>query len=135
MHPSRRIKTAAALWEKWCEFKEYCDNQDVLTHEFSNKHGEFVSATLSRSRSYTIEGFCSFLKMARSAFYANYANNDKFKDIVTLMREECENDVRGKFELGQIPPQLAHLWMSKFGYSTKTENDISVEAVNIIDDI
>ena len=41
------------------------------------------------------------------------------------MREECEVDARMKFELGVIPPQLAPLWMSKHGYSIKTDNNVN----------
>ena len=34
---------------------------------------------------------------------------------------ESEVDARHKFELGVIAPKLAPLWMSRHGYSTKTE--------------
>jgi hypothetical protein len=37
------------------------------------------------------------------------------------MREECEVDIRMKFELGIIDSRLAPLWMSRYGYSAKTE--------------
>ena len=40
------------------------------------------------------------------------------------MREECEIDARRKFETGMIPSQLAGLWMSNYGYSTKTNAEI-----------
>ena len=45
--------------------------------------------------------------------------------IVTRMKEECEVDAREKFELQVIPSQLAGLWMSKYGYTTKTDANIS----------
>ena len=41
-----------------------------------------------------------------------------------------------KFELGDIDPRLAALWMSKYGYSAKNETSVSGAApVQIIDDI
>lgn len=62
-----------------------------------------------------------FAGITRSSFYRNYAEVEEFKDTVTRMREECEVDTRSKFELGMIPTQLAGLWMSNYGYTTKTD--------------
>ena len=121
----RKFKTAANLEAKWAEYKEYCNNRMVLTHDFSSKNSEFVSAELKRSVTYTIEGFCVYAEISRSTFYEMYAENKRFSDIVTRMREECETDAREKFELGVIPTQLAGLWMSKYGYSTK--QDVNAE--------
>lgn len=121
----RRFKSVKALEEAWEAYKADCDNQEVLTHDFSSKNSEFVSEKLKRSVTYTIEGFCVFAKVGRSNFYADYADDDKYRDTVTRMREECEVDARKKFELGVIPTQLAGLWMSNFGYSTKTDTNIS----------
>ncbi|MCI8420263.1 MAG: hypothetical protein HFF79_07150 [Oscillospiraceae bacterium] len=117
----RRFKTAKALASAWEEYKAWCNDQRVLTHDFSSKNSEFVSARLKRSVTCTIEGFCVWVGMARSIFYETYAGDPKFSDIVTRMREECEVDARMKFELGVIDPKLAPLWMSRHGYSTKTE--------------
>lgn len=97
----------------------------VLVHDFSSKNSEFVSAELRKSITYTIEGFCVYTKLARSAFYDTYANDKRYSDIVTRMKEECEMDARRKFELQMIPSQLAGLWMSKYGYTTKQDNNVS----------
>ena len=99
----RKIKSVKALEEAWEEYKEDCNNRSVLTHDFSSKNSEFVSAKLKRSVTYTIEGFCVFIGLARSTFYQNYGEDEKFSDTVTRMREECEIDAREKFELGVIP--------------------------------
>lgn len=123
----RKIKTVAEMERLWDEYKAYCDNQSVLTHEFSQKHGDFVSKELKKKISYTIEGFCVFLKLPRSSFYATYAESEMFRDVVARMREECEVDVRGKFETGQIPPQLSALWMSKFGYGANVNAKVDAE--------
>lgn len=122
----RKIKSVKAMEEAWAEFKDWCDHQTVLVHDFSAKNSEFVSAELTKKISYTIEGFCLFLGMTRQAFYDTYADDERFLDIVTRIREECELDVRRKFELGVLPSKLAGLWMSKYGYSTKTEQRIAV---------
>lgn len=120
-----RFKSPEELLETWEMYKEDCDSQMVLTHDFSSKNSEFVSKELKRSITYTIEGFCVFAGISRSAFYDTYMNKKRYSDIVTRMKEECEVDARKKFELQMIPPQLAGLWMSKYGYTTKTDANIS----------
>lgn len=121
----RKFKTVKALEEAWEEYKAWCNNQTVLTHEFSSKNSEFVSKELKRSITYTIEGFCVYVGLARSTFYQIYGEDERFSDIVTRMKEECEIDARMKFELGVIDPKLAGLWMSKHGYTTKTDTNVS----------
>lgn len=120
-----KISSKKRMEELWEEYKNECNNQMVLTHDFSSKNSEFVSKELRRSVTYTIEGFCVFVGISRQAFYDTYAKNEKYVDIVTRMREECEIDARKKFELQVIPSQLAGLWMSKYGYSTKQDTNVS----------
>lgn len=120
-----KIKSPEEMERLWEEYKQVCDDQEVLTHEFSSKNSEFVSAKLKRSITYTIEGFCVYMKISRQAFYEYYVSKKRYVDIVTRIREECEADARKKFELQVIPSQLAGLWMSKYGYTTKVENNLS----------
>lgn len=122
----RRFKNPKQLEQAWEDYKTICDTQTVTTHGFSTKNSEFVSAELLHPITYTIEGFCAHYKIARAAFYQNYANDDKFADTVTHMREDCEVDARKKFELQILPSQLAGLWMSKYGYTTKIEQKADV---------
>lgn len=132
----RKFKTVKALAEAWEQYKAWCNDQRVLTHDFSAKNSEFVSKELKRSVTYTIEGFCVWAEISRAAFYERYAGDERFADIVTRMREECEVDARIKFELGVIDTKLAPLWMSKHGYSTKVEPaQMDGGGVQIIDDL
>lgn len=132
----RKFKTAKAMEAAWDEYKDRCNNQKVLTHDFSSKNSEFVSAELKRSVTYTIEGFCVWAGVARSKFYETYTEDERFRDIVTRMHEECEVDARMKFELGVIDTKLAPLWMSRHGYSTKQETAGTADGeVQIIDDL
>lgn len=118
----RKFKTAKALSEAWEQYKAWCGNQEVLTHAFSAKSSEFVSKRLRRSVTCTIEGFCVWAGLARSNFYETYAADERFRDIVTRIKEECEVDARMKFELGVIDAKLAPLWMGRHGYSAKQED-------------
>lgn len=131
----RKFDSVEKLEKEWEEYKKHCNNRKVLTHDFSSKNSKFVSKELQRSVTYTIEGFCVFAKIPRQDFYQTYAEDDEFSDIVTRIREECEVDAREKFELGIIPTQLAGLWMSKHGYSTKIDSDVNVAASEKLSDI
>lgn len=121
----RKFKTEKAMSAAWEDYKAWCNDQQVLTHEFSSKNSEFVSKELKRKVTYTIEGFCVWVGIARQNFYDTYAEDNRFHDIVTRMREECEVDARMKFELGVIDTKLAPLWMSRHGYTTKTEASVN----------
>lgn len=125
MGRSLKIKSSEDMEHMWGTYKQDCDNQLVLSHDFSSKNSEFVSAELKRSITYTVEGFCIFVGISRQQFYSNYAEKKRYADIVTRIKEECEVDARKKFELQMIPSQLAGLWMSKYGYTTKVENNLS----------
>jgi len=134
----RKFKSVKQMEEAWEAYKADCDNQLVLTHDFSSRNSEFVSEKLPKRVTYTVEGFCVFVGIARSSFYQIYGEDKRFSDIVTRMKEECEIDARRKFETGEIPPQLAALWMSKHGYSTKTDatNEVTLnEAKKILDGV
>lgn len=139
MGRTRKFKTVKQLSEAWENYKADCDNQMVLTHDFSSKNSEFVSKELKRSITYTIEGFCVFAGISRQAFYEYYSQDEKYVDMVTRMQEECEIDARKKFELGIIPSRLAGLWMSKHGYTTKTDasvnNTVEKEKAEKLDNI
>ena len=128
-----RRMTPEELADQWGAFKKKCDSKFVTTHEFSNKKGEFVSAELRRSVSYTVLGFCVFLGIGRTEYYDKYYKNRTYSDIVTRIDNECEIDVREKFELGVIPPQLSALWMSKFDYRANrpTEADMREQEARI----
>ena len=64
----RKFKSVKALEDAWEQYKEWCNNQKVLTHDFSSKNSEFVSAELKRFVTCTIEGFCVWVGIARTNF-------------------------------------------------------------------
>ena len=90
----RMFKTPEELAAMWEWYKADCDNQMVLTHDFSAKNSEFVSKELKRAITYTIEGFCVYIGISRQSFYDTYADDPEFADIVTRIREACEVDAR-----------------------------------------
>ncbi|MDR1329830.1 MAG: DNA-packaging protein [Oscillospiraceae bacterium] len=128
----RRFETPEELSEAWEAYKRKCDNQKVLTHHFVAKNSDYLSKKLRQAITYTIEGFCVDCHLPRQDFYQTYAVKEGFSDIAALMREECEVDARSKFELGITPPSLAPLWMSKYGYATKSDNNIVGGGVPVV---
>lgn len=121
----RKIESPEQMEQLWEKYKDYCDNYQVTQTEFSGKESRFVEGTVKKPITYTIEGFCVYIGLARSKFYETYADSEEYRDIVTRMRDESEADVRKKFETGTIPTQLSALWMSKFGYATKQQTDVN----------
>lgn len=121
----RKIESPEQMEQLWEKYKDYCDNYQVTQTEFSGKESRFVEGTVKKPITYTIEGFCVYIGLARSKFYETYADSEEYRDIVTRMRGESEADVRQKFETGTIPTQLSALWMSKFGYATKQQTDVN----------
>ena len=116
------------MWQKWEEFKEYCDHEMVIRTEFSQKASEFVTASIPAPITYTIKGFCKFIGMTEQNFFATYNKNKKFELVISRMKEECEIDARKKFENGTINSRLAGLWMSHYGYTTNNNVNAEVEA-------
>lgn len=135
MARKRKFGSAAALEKAWIEYKEYCDNKTVVTTSFSQKTGSFVTATIPHPITYTIKGFCAFVGMTESAFYDLYDKEEKLVLVIARMKQDCEIDAREKFENGTIDSRLAGLWMSHYGYATKTDTKLDANAgVTIIDD-
>lgn len=120
----RKIGSPEEMEQLWEEFKADCDNKTVVRTEFSQKLGEFVTSTIPAPITYTVLGFCCFVDLDRTAFYDTYKEDPAFSHIVKRMERECEQDVRSKFENKTIPSQLSALWMSKYGYSVKNEQEI-----------
>jgi hypothetical protein len=133
----RVIKSPRAMLAAWDEYKGLCDG-NTTTYlkdvEFS-KAGEDTVVTHSETTAsapvtYTIVGFCAFLGISRAAWYQTYEPDARFADAIALIRTECEDDVRRKFETGAINSRLAPLWMSKYGYGAKVETSNEHHADN-----
>ena len=129
----RKIKSPEEMEQLWEEYKAYCDSYTTTKTEFSAKEGRFIEGTVKTPITATIEGFCVYIKLARSKFYENYADNEQYRDIVTHMKFESEQDVRSKFETETIPSKLAGMWMARYeGYNQK--QDINVNGSMSVED-
>lgn len=136
MARARKFGSAAALEKAWAEYKEYCDNKKVITTAFSPKSGRFITEEVPHPVTYTIKGFCAYVGMTQAAFYDLYDKEDKLESVIARMKQDCEIDAREKFENGTIDSRLAGLWMSNYGYSIKTDAQVSNNVdVTIIDDL
>lgn len=112
------------------DFGEYLESDQCRNHK--KKRTIIDKDTLSpveieiqSPRSPTIKGFCLYSGISVQAWYQNYADNPVFAPTVAQITAACEAETRGLFEDGQIPSNLAALWMGGYGYSTKQEQDIN----------
>lgn len=118
--------TVEEMEECWEAYKERCDNRTVKQTKFMGSVGRFVTDDVPASVTYTIKGFALWIGLSESTFYQIYAGEEhpEFSELISRIRDEVEQDAREKFELGVIPSQLSGLWMSRYGYSTKSETDV-----------
>ena len=125
MGQPRHFSSPEEMEELWEEFKEVCDNKTVVRTEFSQKESRFVTDIVPAPVSYTILGFCVFTGISRTQYYETYTNDPSYAYITARIESECEKDVREKFENKTFPSQLSALWMSKYGYSVKNDQNIT----------
>lgn len=125
-----------AIWDKFLEYKETCNSKTVTRTEFSQRESRFVTAVIPAPISCTVKGFCNYVGMTEQNFYQTYANRKGIELVIARIKDECEMDVREKFENGTINSRLAGLWMSHYGYTTKSESKEEVKnSVVIVDDL
>ena len=117
------IQSPDELLNLWNEYKTYCDNKPATITEFSNRLGDFVTKTVIKPISYTIEGFAVFCGLSRQSFYDTYINpdseinkrfNSAFADILSHVRDECIMDIKGKLEQGVIDSKLAGIMLGRY---------------------
>lgn len=132
----RKIASPKALAKLWEEYKADCDSYtklEVVESTYITDEGTTTTKSVKKILSphtYTKSDFCDFIGVSRQAFAATYEKDPAFFDIVEKIHIECETDVRIKFETGQINSRLAPLWMSKYGYGTKTDASVEHSADN-----
>ena len=133
---SRKIKSPAVLAKLWEEYKAYCDSytkQEMVESTYTTPDGTTTTKSVKEILSpisYTKVGFLAYIGISRQGFSETYEKDPAYLDIVEKIRTECEVDVRAKFETGQINSRLAPLWMSKYGYGSKSDASVEHRADN-----
>ena len=112
------------MLEQFAEYKTECDTHKITKSIIDKDTMQAVDIEVSKPITATIKGFCLWSGTDTDAWYTTYADDPRFSRAVRLITAACELDARGKFETGQIPANLAALWMGGYGYSTKQEQDI-----------
>jgi hypothetical protein len=128
--------TPKTMEKKFEEYKHHCETRTVLKTDFSAKLGQHITTEIPAPVSCDIKGFFGYMGMTPQAFYATYDKDPNFDSVIARIKLACENSKREGFEQGRIPSQLAGLWMSNYGYSTKVDSNITGAApVVIVDDL
>lgn len=125
MGRQRKIKSPAEMLAKWRAYKESCDNATVRKSIVNYQTGEVLNVEQLAPVTVTIEGFSLYIGMYKQSFHATYVNDEKYDAVIQMIKTECEQDARRKFENGTLNPRLAGLWLSNYGYTTKTDNNIT----------
>ena len=132
---NRTIPGPEELWLEFLNYKEQCNGKSVLMTAFSQKEGRFVTQEVPHPVTATKKGFCAFLGMTEQNLHAVYMKDPEFESVIAQIDLECELDAREKFENGTLDSRLAGLWMSNYGYTQKTDTEVTSKAsVTIIDD-
>lgn len=132
----KKVNSPKQMMDSFMAFWEECNSKTVVRTEFCQRSGEFVSATIPAPVTVTKKAFAAYLGMTENNFYETYGKSKKFGSVIARITELCEIDAREKFENGTINSRLAGLWMSNYGYSTKTESKEEIKnSVVIVDDL
>lgn len=66
------VKGLETLWE---QYKDHCDHQTVLTYNYNASSKQYIPQELQKCITYTIEGFCVYVGLSRTAFRKRYGKN------------------------------------------------------------
>jgi uncharacterized protein YaaR (DUF327 family) len=116
----RKYETREELVEGINGYIDYCltnPHQEQVSYHFQ---GIVTKDTEEKMRSFSVEGLCVFLEIAKSTFY-EYEKIEDFSDIITRTREIIEMQ---QFE-GAVSGFLnANIIARKLGLSEKTETNL-----------
>ena len=83
-----QFKTPNELWEKACEYFQWCDDNPYYELKVFNNKGDVVEANVPKMRAYTIKELCIFLGVNEDYLYQfNEENNQEFSSIITCIRD------------------------------------------------
>ena len=120
MAQRKKFRTPTELERAWENYKAHCDGHMVVQRMVED--GRERRIEMSRPLTYTIEGFCAYVRISRQGFHKTYSGNAQYAAVYERIKDECEVDARQKFETGQIPSKLAGLWMARYGYTAKPQS-------------
>ena len=110
----RKIKSPDDMLKAWEDYKKKCDSHTTVNTEFSAKESRFVTQKVNRPLTYTLDGFYIDLGITKQTFHLTYADDEKYSDVVSHIREECRFNQRQRFEDGTLDTRLAGLWLGKY---------------------
>ncbi len=127
----RRFPTPQDLLDDYIEYCKECDTHTKTITKF-DEEGQPYDVEVRAPITHTEKGFCLWAGINQTAFRRTYRGGygeDKkeniYSEVIALMDMDIEQDVREKFETGELNSRLAGLWMSRYdGYSTKQETEI-----------
>ena len=89
------FKTPEELWERACDYFEWCDNNPLLEEKLFHYQGEISRATVSKMRAYTIKHLC--LHLGVNEVYFNQFNDKKHKEYSKVITRIYDTIYTQKF--------------------------------------
>lgn len=131
--------TPGSLWEKACEFFEWCEANPWLRKDFvrsGERAGQIIDIPITRP--FTISGLCIYLGIANKTFLA-YEKREEFIQITTRIREiattqKFEGAAVGVFNSNIIARDLGLRDKQELSHKGLSDTSITVKVVRPKDD-
>lgn len=89
-NPGRKIKfkTPEELWEKSCNYFQWCDENPLKEEKLFHYQGIISRDTVSKMRAYTLKELCLFLGVGEAYLKQfNVKEHKEFSSIITRIRD------------------------------------------------
>ncbi len=83
-----KFESPEDLWEKACEYFEWCDNNPFKEEKIFQYQGIITKGEINKMRAYTLRELCLFLGVNETYFNQfNKDDNEEFSKIITRIRD------------------------------------------------
>jgi hypothetical protein len=119
------------LWEKACEYFEWCDNNPLQEEKVFHFKGEITKTDTWKMRAYTLKGLCIFLGVNEKYFNQfPIENNQEYTNVITRIRDIIFTQ---KFEGAAADLLNQNIVAMELGLAQKKQIDLAGElTTNVI---
>lgn len=124
VHGAKKLYTPGTLWEKACEYFEWCDNNPWIKKDFV-RGGDMAGTIidLPTQRPYTISGFCVFAGIDVKTF-ENYSKAEGYEDFFPVCIHIREIIATQKFEGAAVGAFNSNLIIRDLGMVDKQDQNV-----------
>ena len=120
-----KFKTPEILWQKACEYFQWCDNNPLKEEKLFHYQGIISRDTVSKMRAYTLKELCLFLGVGEAYFKQfNEEKHNEFSSIITRIRDTIYTQ---KFTGAAAELLNSNIIASDLGLKAKIEQDLNIK--------